>query len=124
MLKVRSDNSITMSRGDSVYVTINLYDAEGQPYVLKDTDKLFFSAKAKTTDKNYAIPPKELGGEDRKTICLEPEDTYDLPFGTYFYDVQLVSYGSTGEGGSPRCNTIIKPSKLVIEEVVTAYGDR
>lgn len=124
MLKIKSDGTIEMSRGDSVYVTVNLYDSEGNPYILKETDKLFFSAKKKATDKNYAIPPVELGGENRMTIGIEPEMTADLQFGEYWYDVQLVSYGSTSATGSPRCNTVVKPSKLIINEVITAFGDR
>lgn len=117
MLKIKSDGTITMSRGDSVYITVNVYDSEGQEYLLKEGDKLYFSAKSKATDKNYAISPKVLGGDKGTTIEIEPEDTADLSFGTYLYDVQMI----TANG---KCNTIIKPSKLIIEEVITAHGDR
>lgn len=113
MLKVRG-TTITFNRGDDIYIQVNVYDSDGQPYVLREKDKLYFSAKAKATDKNYAIPPKEL---DIDVVHIAPEDTYDLAFGEYIYDVQMI----TAEGHK---TTIIKPSPLIIEEAITAYGDR
>lgn len=113
MLKVKG-TTITMSRGDTISLTINLYDSEGQPYQMAEGDKLIFSAKTKATEKNYAISPIELDGTK---LNLEPSDTFDLEFGTYLYDIQLV----TANG---KYNTIIPPSQLIIEPVITAYGDR
>lgn len=113
MLKVRG-TKITFNRGDDIYIKVDIYDSEGQTYTLREGDKLFFSVKRKETDKNYAIAPKEL---DYDVIHISPEDTYDLAFGTYVYDVQMV----TAEG---RSNTIIKPSVLTLEPAITAYGDR
>jgi hypothetical protein len=114
MLKVKSNGSIIMSRGDTVSLDVYITDSEGQEYILKEDESLYFSAKQKLTDKNYAIPPKKLDG---KTLHLMGEDTYDLDFGTYLYDIQL-------RKSDGRCNTIIKPTELVIEGAITAYGDR
>lgn len=118
MLKVQK-TTVTFNRGDDVCLVVNVYDSEGQPYVLQEGDKLFFSAKAKAKDQNYAIPPKqlEIDSNNRPVIHIEPTDTYDLEFGTYLYDVQMI----TAQGKS---STIIKPSQLIIEEAITAYGDR
>jgi hypothetical protein len=113
MLKVRG-TEIAFNRGDDVCLKINVYDSEGNPYELQEGDKLFFSAKTKANDKGYAIPPKEL---EKDVIHIRPEDTYDLPFGTYVYDVQLRTAGG-------RSSTIIEPSSLVIKESITAFGDR
>lgn len=114
MLKVKNNGTINMSRGDTVYLNVEILDAEGNPYVLKEGDKLFFSAKKKATDQDYAIPPKLLNGT---LLELISSDTYDLKFGDYLYDIQLI----TAEG---RSNTIIKPSPLIIDDTITAYGDR
>lgn len=113
MLKMRG-NKITMSRGDFVCFAVDLRDVEGEEITLREGDALYFSAKKKETDVNYAIPPKKLDGN---VLTLYSEDTYDLKFDTYLYDIQLV----TKEG---RTSTVVKPTPLVIEETVTAYGDR
>lgn len=118
MLKVRG-NVVTFNRGDDICLKIDVYDSEGQLYKLQEGDTLYFSAKAKAKDVNYAIPPKKLEMNDNKEaiIHLEPKDTYDLNFGTYYYDVQLITAGG-------RASTIIKPTQLIIEESITAFGDR
>jgi hypothetical protein len=113
MLKVRG-TEISFNRGDDVSLTLTIYDVDGAPYELQEGDKLYFSAKAKIDDPNYAIPPKELEGN---VIHIVPADTYDLAFGKYVYDVQFVTAGG-------RKSTIIEPSTLEIKGSVTAFGDR
>ena len=113
MLKVRG-TKITFNRGDDIFIKVDIYDSEGQTYTLREGDKLFYSVKKKETDENYAIAPREL---DRDVMHIAPEDTYDLAFGDYVYDVHMV----TAEG---RSSTIIKPSILTLEPAITAYGDR
>lgn len=113
MLRVKNNGVISMSRGDTISLDVNITDSDGNDYVLQQGEELIFSAKRNANDKDYAIPPKKLVG---KTLNLESEDTYDLDFGTYLYDIQLIS--------GDRSNTIIKPTELIIEEVITAFGDR
>ena len=113
MLTIRGKR-ITFNRGDDIYIQMTVYDVDGQPYVLKEGDKLYFSAKTKATDKNYAIPPKEF---EYDVLHLAPEDTYDLAFGTYIYDVQLITAGG-------RTTTILKESEMIVEAAITAYGNR
>lgn len=113
MLKIKGTD-ITFNRGDSIYLNVNVYDENGEPYNLQTGDALYFGVKAKLKDKNYAIPPKKLEGT---LLSIEPEDTYDLDFGEYVYDIQLI----TANG---RSSTIIKPSAFIIEPTVTAYGER
>lgn len=113
MLKMRG-NRITMSRGDFVCFTVDLRDVDGNEITLREGDALYFSAKKKETDVNYAIPPKKLDGN---VLTLEEEDTYDLKFDTYVYDIELI----TAEG---RHATVVESTALIIKEVVTAFGDR
>lgn len=113
MLKIKGTD-ITFNRGDSIYLNITVYDENGAEYELQEGDALYYSVKAKLKDKNYAIPPKKL---EKTLLSILPEDTYDLDFGEYVYDVQLI----TANG---RSSTIIKPSAFIIEPTVTAYGDR
>lgn len=118
MLKVRR-NVISFNRGDDISLQVDVYDSEGQLYELRDGDVLYFSMKAKAKDTNYAIPPKklEIDSNGNHIIHIEPKDTWDLSFGDYLYDVQLITAGG-------RTSTIIAPTKLTIEETITAYGDR
>jgi hypothetical protein len=102
-----------MNRSDSVYITVTVRQADGQAYDLQEGDKLYFAAKKKATDKNYAIAPKELNGN---VLELTPLDTEQLDFGAYVYDIRLI----TAKGFT---STIIKPSVLTIEESITGIGD-
>lgn len=117
MLTVRGTN-ITMNRCDSVYITVTVRKNDGTEMELGEGDTLYFAAKRKATDKDYAIAPKPLLNENGHGVLeLCPEDTEQLEFGTYIYDVQLVTAGGT-------VSTVIKPSQLVIEESITGIGDR
>ena len=113
MLTVKQTN-IIMNRCDSVYITVTVRQSNGEPYELQEGDKLYFAAKKKATDTNYAIAPKLLNGT---VLELTPEDTESLDFGSYLYDVRLV----TAKGYT---TTIIKPSTLTIEESITGSGDQ
>ena len=112
MMSIKGTN-ITMNRSDSVFITVTVRDSQGNVYDLQEGDVLYFSAKKKSTDKNYAIAPKALVGN---SLEITTADTEYLDFGTYVYDVRLV----TRQGYS---STIIKPSSLVIEESITGVGD-
>lgn len=112
MITIRGNN-ITMNRSDSVFITVTIRDIQGKDYELQDGDKLYFAAKKKSTDANYAIAPKELVGN---VLEITTADTEHLEFGTYFYDVKLVT--STGHTA-----TVISPSSLIIAESITSAGD-
>jgi hypothetical protein len=113
MLKI-SGSKITINRGDTAFITVNVRDREGNPYELQEGDGLWFAVKHKATDENYAIAPKRLNGN---VLELMSEDTINLDFGTYIYDVQLInSRGYT--------STIIQPSDFVVALSITAAGDR
>jgi hypothetical protein len=51
MLKVKSNGVISMSRGDTISLDVNITDSEGNDYELKEGEELYFSAKEKPTDK-------------------------------------------------------------------------
>lgn len=109
--------TITMNRSDSVFITVTVRDAQGGIYDLQENDTLYFSAKRKSTDPDYAISPKPLVGN---VLEITTEDTEQLAFGTYIYDVRLVT---TRQDGTKYSTTIIKPSSLIIEESITSVGD-
>lgn len=74
-----------------------------------DIDKIYFTVKEKTADKNYVIQKrlnegieKDPDTEDRYILNIDADDTNDLKTDfTYMYDVQIVSgkYKKTIIGG-------------------------
>lgn len=87
MLKVDSNYNISLTRGDTGVFTIELVDDEGAPYTPKGGDTIRFAL-----DKKYGvadplirkdIPPETL------ILQIDPEDTKELDFGTYYYDLEL-----------------------------------
>lgn len=113
MLKI-SGTKITINRGDTAFLTVNVRDREGNPYELQATDALWFAVKRKITDTSYAIAPKKLNGN---VLELMSEDTIHLDFATYVYDIQLIN-------GKGYTSTIIQPSDFIVAGSVTAAGDR
>ena len=83
---------IYLTRGDTAYISVSLKDASGGDYVPVPEDKLYFRVK-KSIYKDELLVEKEINTD---TLVLEiiPEDTSRLEFGTYCYEIELV----TGSG--------------------------
>lgn len=118
MLKVIG-KKIFITRGDTAYITVNVYAPDGSEYVLQEGDKLWFAVKRKTTDKDYLISPKELSiginpstGKQEAVLSIFPQETKNLDFGSFVYDVSLVNTAKNF------VNTIIEPSSFTITEEV------
>lgn len=86
---------ITMVRGTTQTISINLADATGAAYVLAEGDVLRFGVKKCPTDKQCLLI-KELtsANADENTaglyvLNLSPADTEPLDPGYHFYDVGL-----------------------------------
>lgn len=107
MLKIKN-NVIYLTRGDSAKIKINISDMCDNPFVYAGSTVITFSAKKKILDKDYVIQKIIL---NNNYIELSPNDTKDLDFGKYIYDVQIVFDGKT--------HTVIPPSSLYICEEVT-----
>ena len=69
-------------------------DDKGEVLTLKDTDKVYMTARTNANSKEKLFQ-KTLGngitiGEDGYCyIVLEPDDTAKLPYGTYGFDISL-----------------------------------
>lgn len=94
-MKIQGKN-ITHMRGDTAILSFNLM-VGGEPFVFRDGDVAYFSVKKNLKDKDYVLQKKSTNGQ----FVFRHEDTQDIPFGQYWYDVQL---------------------KLVEGQVVTAVG--
>lgn len=102
------NNVISFPRGDTFSFVIEITTEDGLPYELKENDKLVFSVKKTSKQKEFLIK-KEI--DSSLTVTLNHEDTSNLPFGTYVYDVQLTSdvYGT---------KTLIEPTNFILRDEV------
>lgn len=82
-MKVQGQN-ITHMRGDTAVLRLTL-NVNGEPYTLRDGDIATFSVKKKLKDEEYVFQKKAQDG----VFLFKQSDTQDLPFGQYWYDVQL-----------------------------------
>ena len=109
MLKV-DGNNIFLTRGDSATLELSVTQDE-ETYDFSGDD-VVFSVKRFVTDKEAVI---KKTFEDGK-ISFAPEDTADLPFGTYLYDVQLTH--TSGEDVTV-CTVIVPTTFIIGAEVTT-----
>ena len=118
MIKVEGD-TITITRGDSGFVTIPLVEVKKDedtgkeietPYELKDDEVLRFAASKKFgAKKEECFIIREIP-HDTMRLYFEPEDTKSQKFGSYKYDLE---YTNT-EGF---VDTILKGTLIIDEEV-------
>lgn len=117
MFKISDDNSMEIVRGDSggFEFSINETDAEGgiSPYVLGEGDVLTFTVKKSTTDSTHIIQKIGMPVSDSAVaFSIEPEDTAELRYGRYFYDIEF-------RRNDGYVDTLIRPTLFVIGEEVT-----
>lgn len=101
--------NIRMVRGDSESIGIKI-----SGYTLTEGDFIEFTVR-KYIGSPIFIYKKESNFVDNSiSVNIYPEDTNNLDFGDYIYDIQLTYGGSV--------KTIIRPSRFTIGEEVT-YGN-
>lgn len=108
-MKKVSNNKITLTRGDTCRIKLSLKDSSGNDFVPDDGDVIRFAAKRYYTDPEpviYIIVPN-----DTLILEIKPEDTKNLDFGTYVYDMQITFADGT-------IDTFVSKSMLRIEEEV------
>ena len=103
--------TITLTRGDTLKAQISITDPDGNPYVMQEGDVVRFAAKKHYTDPDEEVQILKEIPSDTLILTLEPEDTKDLDFGEYVYDIQLIT--AAGE-----VDTFITKSTLIISEEV------
>lgn len=87
-------NKITMTRGDTLRLKIGM-TVDGDEYTPQEGDVIRFAAKQDKLNNNrtdyYDGEPLIFVTIPNDTLVLElqPEDTKELWFGTYAYDIQI-----------------------------------
>lgn len=86
MIKIKK-NVISLTRGDTLRTIVEINLEDGSPYIPDLGDVITFGLKYTINDtecifeKNIPIDTMELH--------IAPEDTKELPYGSYVYDVQI-----------------------------------
>ena len=92
MLKVSSNGKISLTRGDTAWLTVDLEvdlgDDKTEPYDLKADDVVTLTVKADYEDEEALIEKKVTGSNE---FHIKPADTKNLAFGEYKYDVQVTT---------------------------------
>lgn len=80
-------------RGTTNDISVSLYDADGEPYVLEEGEVLRFGVKSSLKDKTYVIIKDITVGNEQGvyTFSLAPDETQGCDFGIHYYDVGLQS---------------------------------
>lgn len=104
-----SGTDIELTRGDTFKRTLVLTDAEGNPFTPAEGDVIRFALKKKVKDETVLI--NKVIPNDTLVLKLNPEDTKELPFGDYVYDIQITY--ANGE-----VDTFITVSKFKLTEEV------
>lgn len=103
-----------MIRGTTHPINVSLRDPSGAVYTLAEGEVLRFGLKRHPEDKECLIK-KELTSAHLKdnvyVLILDPADTAELEFGTYYYDVGMQS-GTTYKN-------VIECSKFKIDHNIT-----
>ena len=100
--------TIVLTRGDTLKSTIVIYDKNGEQYTPVDGDAIRFAAKEKYTDYEPVILIDIP--YDTCLLHVKPEDTKELDFGKYVYDIQITMNDGT-------VDTFIKGILKLTEEV-------
>lgn len=108
---------ISIVRGTTEYYAVSVIGSEGEPYELQTGEILRFGVKSRTDAPTYIIK-KELTSEDADEdgeypIKLEPSDTQNLPFGTYYYDIGLQS--------GDDYFSVIEASEFIVAKNITSW---
>lgn len=102
-------NTIYLTRGDTFRATIALKDAEGEIYTPVEGETIRFAMKKTYEDAEpLLLIPVPI---DTLELEIKSEDTKDLDFGNYIWDMQITR--SNGD-----IDTFITKAQLVLTEEV------
>lgn len=106
---VITDNEVRLTRGDNADIIVQIKDLNGDTYELQEGDKLLFTMK-RNCKTDIIVIQKDI--TSNQIISIEHNDTKDLDYGTYYFDVQC----TLADGN---VYTVIEPHPFIIEKEVT-----
>lgn len=112
LFNIGGDANIKITRGDTGVIAINLKNKDGTEYVMQTGDVLVITVKRSTYVSDVLF---QKAFDSSMQAKIEPADTADLSYGTYWYDVQLTTAGGD-------VFTVVVPHKLEVMPEVTWNG--
>ena len=95
MIYIDNNFNIKMTRGDTFVRTIVL-EKDGENYTPNSNDIIRFAmSKVYKGKSGYELLIEKIIDNDTLEWIIESEDTAELPYGRYLYDLQI-TYGDTG----------------------------
>lgn len=89
MLKIRGYN-ISLTRGDSAYITVQIVQHDGSRYLIQGNDKVRIQVRSKPNTGKLLFEAKMYFNQDKDLVWyIKPEDTNNIPAGKYVYDAQV-----------------------------------
>lgn len=102
------NNTIRITRGDSLIVNVYLTDNCGFPYTPIDGDEVWFTVKKNAKSEDVLI--RKAVDLETLTVEIIEEDTKNLAFGEYKYEVEVIVTSSNDH------YTVIKNAPFIITE--------
>lgn len=110
MLKV-DNNRITITKGDTLSLEIELTEADGSAYQYVEGDMLRFAiSEAYEGDINYHLIYEDSFAADHMNFVMSANETENLRYKTYNYDIELTRSDGT-------VDTVISSQLVVTGEV-------
>lgn len=81
-----NNNDIALTRGDTMRVQIGI-TKDGEAYTPSGGDVVRFALKKSVADQEALI--EKVIPNDTMMLELQPIDTKELEFGTYYYDIEI-----------------------------------
>lgn len=95
MISIDASYNIQMTRGDTFARTLTLTKG-GEPYTPAEGDVIRFAlSKVYKGKPGYELLLEKIINHDTMLWLIEADDTADLDYGRYVYDLQI-TYGETG----------------------------
>ena len=108
-----TDRNIFMTKGDTVKLSLTIYDKKGEKYRPNFNDVCLLTIKKYTSQSSPSAQIKGTVDGENVRFEIMPEDTSTLVCGEYVYDIQ-VKFDYNGD-----VNTVIPLSKFVLMQEVT-----
>ena len=89
MLKL-SGTKISLTKGDSAYITINICKKDGSPYILQEGDEVSIQVRHEPNGGELLFNGITTDvSEDKFVWYIRPEDTKDAEIKVYYWDAQI-----------------------------------
>jgi hypothetical protein len=104
--------TISLTRVDTYTFGIRMILSDESEYKFTDADDLTLTVRRNANSSRILIEKKPVLDDGLAVFTIDPQDTQELKFGVYKYDVQLIQSDGT-------VTTIIKYSDFNVTEEVT-----